>query len=338
MVPARGLGETLRPTRGTRVLPRLRVAEFWESFDDAPVNSLGKIAVVGSGAVGCFYGTRLLGSGQDVHFLVRSDLETVRERGLRIRSEEKEERFHHIQAHASTEQIGRCDLVIIGLKATANAEFERMLRPLLGEKTRWLTLQNGLGSDDALGELFGRERVLGGLCFVCLNRVAPGVVEHYGQGTLSIGALDGAEPSDVVAAFAESGVETKAVANLAEERWRKLVWNIPFNGLSVAGGGITVDTILGDDELMRVTRGLMRETIAAANALGFSLEESYADFQIERSRGMGPYRPSSLIDWEAGRPVEVDAIWAEPLRRARAAGVETPRLEFLTAVLRRVTI
>lgn len=297
-----------------------------------------KIAVVGSGAVGCFYGARLFGAGQDVHFFMRGDLEAVREHGLRIRSEGGEETFRGVRAYATTEEIGVCDLVIIGLKATANGEFERMLRPLLNEKTQLLTLQNGLGSDEALGELFGRERVLGGLCFVCLNRVEPGVIEHYGHGTLSIGALDSADPSEVVAAFSETGIETKAVANLAEERWRKLVWNIPFNGLSIAGGGITVDRILADEELMRVTRGLMLETIAAANALGFSLEESYADFQIERSRGMGAYRPSSLIDWEAGRPVEVDAIWAEPLRRAREAGVEMARLEFLTAVLRQVTV
>lgn len=302
------------------------------------MKSLGKVAVVGSGAIGCFYGARLLGAGQDVHFLMRSDLEVVREQGLRIRSEGDEEAFREVRAYATTAEIGACDLVIIGLKATANEEFERLLRPLVGEKTRLLTLQNGLGSDEALGEFFGRERVLGGLCFVCLNRVEPGVIEHFGHGTLSIGALHSADPGDVVAAFAETGIETKAVANLAEEHWRKLVWNIPFNGLSIAGGGITVNTILADAELMRVTRGLMRETIAAANALGFSLEESYADFQIERSLGMGPYRPSSLIDWEAGRAVEVEAIWAEPLRRAREAGVETPRLEFLTAVLRQVTI
>ncbi len=302
------------------------------------MKSLGKVAVVGSGAIGCFYGARLLGAGQDVHFLMRSDLEVVREQGLRIRSEGDEEAFREVRAYATTAEIGACDLVIIGLKATANEEFERLLRPLVGEKTRLLTLQNGLGSDEALGEFFGRERVLGGLCFVCLNRVEPGVIEHFGHGTLSIGALHSADPGDVVAAFAKTGIETKAVANLAEDRWRKLVWNIPFNGLSIAGGGITVNTILADAELMRVTRGLMRETIAAANALGFSLEESYADFQIERSLGMGPYRPSSLIDWEAGRAVEVKAIWAEPLRRAREAGVETPRLEFLTAVLRQVTI
>lgn len=301
---------------------------------------LGKIGVVGAGAIGCFYGSKLMGAGHEVHFLMRSDLAIVRERGLVIRSGGEEEIFPRVHAHGSCEEIGPCDVVLIGLKATANAEFERLLGPLLGEGTVLLTLQNGLGSDEHMGELFGRERVFGGLCFVCLNRISPGVVEHYGHGTLSIGAFEEPAPEALgrlVAAFQETGIETRAVRDLAAERWRKLVWNVPFNGLSIAAGGVTVEEILGDEELERVTRGLMREVIAAARALGFSLEEEYAEDQIERSRNMGAYRPSSLIDWQAGRPVEVEAIWAEPLRRARKAGVETPRLEMLTQLLRKLS-
>jgi len=301
---------------------------------------MGRIGVIGSGAIGCFYGSKLMEVGHEVHFLMRGDLETVREWGLTIRSGGEERNFSQVHIHPDSESIGPCDLILIGLKATANSEYKRLIEPLLGLDTLLLTLQNGLGSDEALGELFGRERIIGGLCFVCLNRVAPGVVEHFGHGTLSIGALQ-REPHPaverLVAAFGETGIETKAVTDLAAERWRKLVWNVPFNGLSIAAGGLTVEDILRDENLARAARDLMLEVIAAARALGHRIDAEYADFQIERSRPMGPYRPSSLIDWQAGRPVEVDAIWAEPLRRARKAGVETPRLELLTAILRQLS-
>ena len=96
------------------------------------------------------------------------------------------------------------------------------------------------------------------------------------------------------------------------------------------------DVLLADEGLQSQVRGLMAETIAAAGALGHAIPDSFIDFQIERTYPMGPYKPSSLIDWEAGRPVEVEAIWGEPLRQGRAAGAEMPRLSLLYALLKRV--
>ena len=138
------------------------------------------------------------------------------------------------------------------LKTTANADLERLIPPLLHEGTLLLTLQNGLGNEEFLAERWGEERVLGGLCFVCLNRVAPGVIEHYGHGTLSLGEFrrPPAERTRAIGAmFSAAGVETHVVENLVTERWRKLVWNIPFNGLSIATGGLTCDLLLADEGL-----------------------------------------------------------------------------------------
>lgn len=302
--------------------------------------SLGKVAVVGSGAIGSYYGGKLASIGEDVHFLMRSDLEAVRERGILLRSGEDELHLPQVQAAATTAEIGPSDLVLIALKTTSNDSLGDLIPPLLHDGTVLLTLQNGLGAEELLAAQFGAERVMGALCFVCLNRVAPGVIEHYGHGTLSIGEMSGSacdRTHAIAAAFAASGIEAKVVDDLAGERWRKLVWNIPFNGLSIAAGGITVADILADEDLTKLTRGLMNEVIVAATALGHPITPDYADFQIERSRPMGSYKPSSLIDWLAGQAVEVDAIWAEPLRRAEAAGVSTPRLAMLHALLRSLT-
>jgi 2-dehydropantoate 2-reductase len=295
-----------------------------------------RIAVVGSGAIGCYYGAKLAQFGRDLHFLMRGDLEVVRKRGIRIRGKGENIHVPKVQAHASTEEIGACDLVIVAVKATSNAALPALIAPLLGQGTMVLTLQNGLGSEEFLAEHFGSERILGGLPFICLNRTKPGVIEHYDYGRLVIGEF-GRYPQprthEVAWEFKRCGVVCSVVGDLALERWRKLVWNIPFNGLSVAAGGIDTAAILADDGLRRLAVELMDETIAIANHCGHCLPTAAALDQIKRTETMGEYKPSTLIDYLARRPLEIEAIWGEPLRRGQAAGAKTPRLEMLYQLL-----
>jgi len=300
-----------------------------------------RIAVVGSGAIGCYYGGKLAASGHDVHFLMRADLETVRRRGLVIHSVEAPDVvLPHVHAYASTAEIGPADLVIVAVKTTSNKALETLIPPLLHAGTALVTLQNGLGNEAFLAERFGEERVMGALCFVCLNRTAPGVIEHFGHGTISIGEYK-EKPKPRTQAFVEAlcqaGIDAVAVENLIAERWRKLVWNVPFNGLSIAAGNVTTDRILADPGLAELARGLMREVIAIAAARGHDIPVSFMDFQIERTREMGPYAPSSLLDYRAGLPVEVESIWGEPFREACEAGLNTGRLEALYYLLKGLT-
>jgi len=298
-----------------------------------------RIAVVGAGAIGGYYGAKLAYYGRDVHFLMRGDLTEIRRFGIRIRSKGENLRLAKVNHYASTEEIGPCDLVLVALKATSNSDLTTLIPPLLHEKTMLLSLQNGFGNEEFLAERFGAERVLGGLCFICLNRVSRGVIEHYGQGRLSIGEYSGGpkpRTHDVIWEFKRCGVACSVVENLALERWRKLVWNIPFNGLSVIGGGIDTAAILADDHLRALTLALMEEVIAAANRCGFALPPTTASDQIERTKTLGAYKPSTLIDFKAGRPLEIEAIWGEPLRRAQAAGASTPHLEELYAELKQL--
>jgi 2-dehydropantoate 2-reductase len=127
-----------------------------------------------------------------------------------------------------------------------------------------------------------------------------------------------------------------AVENLAGERWRKLLWNIPFNGLSIAARA-NVAEVLGDDGLRSLARSLMDEGLDAARRLGHDIPDEFADWQITRSHSMGPYRSSSMIDFDAGRPVEVAAIWGEPLRQGTAAGASMPKLDALHKIIAHLT-
>src|SRR3954447_22051512 len=195
-----------------------------------------KIAIVGCGALGSYYGAKLCRAGQEVHFLLRSDYEVVRRKGVFIRSPEGD--FHvNPKCARSPEQIGTADLVVIALKATANAEFRRLLPALVGPKTAVLTLQNGLGNEECLAAQFAPEQIMGGLCFVCLNRLEPGFIHHIDHGRVVIGEFQRwPEPRthDIASMFRNAGVPCKVADNLAAARWEKLVWNIPFNGLGVA--------------------------------------------------------------------------------------------------------
>jgi len=303
-----------------------------------------KLAIVGSGALGGYYGARLARAGENVHFLLRSDLAAVRARGLTISLPPPDASFHlapaQLHTAATPEEIGPCDLVIVALKTTANASFRQLITPLLHAGTAILTLQNGLGSDEQLAAAFGAERTHGALCYICVNRTAPGEISCTSTGTISFGEYQRPATDRIRAIakkFTRAGIKASVHDNLAELRWRKLIWNVPFNGLAIAAGGITTDKIMADPALETEARALMREIAAAAAAHGFPIPDSFIEKQIETTRPLGPYKPSSLIDYLARREVEVDTIWGEPLRRARAKNVPTPRLALLHALLRALT-
>jgi 2-dehydropantoate 2-reductase len=298
-----------------------------------------RIAVVGSGAIGSYYGGKLASAGGDVHFLMRGDLSVLREKGLHIVGEEEDVHLAHVNCYNATAEIGPSDLVLVAVKTTSNADLPELIRPLLHEHTALLTLQNGLGNEEFLAGHFGAERVMGGLCFICLTRKSRTTVRRADYGHLSLGEFNRhplGRTKEIANLFKAAGIHCNVVENLALERWRKLVWNIPFNGLSVLAGGIDTAAILGDKELHRTTRAVMEEVIEAANRCGYPLERSAAADQIGRTETIGAYRPSTLLDFKAGRPLEIEAIWGEPLRRAEAAGAKTPRLETLYGLLKAV--
>ena len=305
------------------------------------VNGRPRLVVIGAGAIGLYYGAKIARAGGDVHFLLRSDLAVVQRNGITIRGLDEDFSLPRVNSYTRTADVGVCDIVLISVKTTSNADLLALLPHVIGEHTLLVTLQNGLGNEEFLAGHFGAHRILGGLCFVCLIRVAPGVVESYDSGHVRLGAFDpeGANRIALVAdQFKTAGLSCSETNDLATERWRKLVWNIPFNGLAVTACGLDTEQILADHNLRAQTRALMREVVDAAKACGHALDEAVIEQQIARTETMGPYKPSTLLDFEAGRPLELDAIWGEPLRRANAAGAHAPRMEELYRQLRHLNI
>ena len=313
-----------------------------------------KIAIVGCGAVGIYYGGKLCQTGRNVHFLLRSDYEVVREHGVQIQSLNGD--FHVRPAAAqSPGEIGPCDLVIVALKSTANHCLGELLTPLVRKHTALLTLQNGLGNETELAELFPTQPIFGGMCFVCLNRIAPGVVQHLAHGKVVM-ARHGGSPDELTTEIADlirsTGIPVDVSTDLEKAHWEKLVWNIPFNGLGVAGAAgldatlagqlktdqpigpcLATDALLDNGPWEQLVTELMDEVIASGCALGHDLSPGLGEHQRNRTRVMKTYLSSTLIDFERGLPLELDALFRRPLSRAQAAGVKTPRLAALCDLL-----
>jgi 2-dehydropantoate 2-reductase len=313
-----------------------------------------KIAVVGCGALGSYYGARLLRQGREVSFLLRSDYDIVRRHGVQVQSPTGDFRVHPRCAR-TPQEIGPADLVLIGLKTTANHLFPELLPPLVSDHTAIITLQNGLGNEEALARLFPSGQILGGLCFVCLNRAAPGLIRHIAHGKIVLGEyLRSPQPRTykLAALFEQAQVPCQVTSNLEQAHWEKLVWNIPFNGLGVAasaswkdyleapidqiqvkGSCLSTDQLLSDPRGRKLVFALMHEVIDTARALGLLIPHSLADFQVQQTGRMGAYKPSTLIDFERGFPLELENLFLIPLQRARSGGIPVPHLERLCQVL-----
>lgn len=295
------------------------------------------IAVIGSGAVGAYYGSRLAQSGLDVHFLLRSDYDAVKAHGWQVESP-----VGHFSLqpniHRHTQDMPKADLVLIALKTTSNDQYRPLLTPLLHDSTVLFTLQNGLGSDDLLAYFFGASRVMGGLCYVGINRAPPNVIRHLGNGLIKFGDYIESPGEDstprtrqIARLFTQAKIPVEILPSLKQGRWDKLLWNIPFNGLGAALD-LTADRLIDNPAGLALVKQLMTEVWQAAHADGCTWPitlEDMVERQLTVTRNLPGYRTSMQIDRQENRPLELEAILGHPLRLGESLGVSMPTLSWL---------
>ncbi len=307
------------------------------------------IAIIGSGALGLYYGALLEKhapqTGARVHFLARSDYAHIKTHGLVIHSKDGDYALPDVRVYDAPEKIGAVDLVLIGLKTTASHAYEKIIAPVFHNKrTRILSLQNGIGNEDALAELFGAEGIVGGAAFLCSNRVAPGEIDHMDYGHIQISPYRASESSrrdcaQIAELFRSSGVDCAVIENYYEMRWRKQTWNVPFNGLCTLHD-LSTDQILAVPELVQRVRRLMGETIELGRRISATLAPelkydvdsvTFIENQLAKTATMGAYQPSMLVDARHGRELEIAGIFGACLeQRDRHAPVtEIPEIEAL---------
>lgn len=294
-----------------------------------------KYAVIGTGAIGGYYGAKLAKACHDVHFLLHSDYEYVKQHGLQVDSCDGSFHIDKPNIYNTPIDMPKADVVFVCLKSTNNHLLAQLLPPLLHDETLVVVIQNGLGVEADIQQMFPDVSLAAGLAFICSAKTQPGLVNHQCYGYINIGNYSCPRTeiiSKVVDDFNQAGVDAHEV-EYNEARWKKAVWNMPFNGMTVALDTQT-DILLRNPATMRLIRTQMLEVIHAAQACGVSnIDESFADKMIDNTLNMTPYSPSMKLDYDFHRPMEINYIYTQPLRLAREAGCPMPQLEMLEAEL-----
>lgn len=295
-----------------------------------------KYAIIGTGAVGGYYGGRLANAGHDVHFLLHSDYEYVRENGFHVESCNGSFHLPSPNVYRSVHDMPQADVVIVALKTTRNALLAELLPPLLHPQTLVLLIQNGIGLEPDVQKMFPSLWLAAGLAFICSAKTGPGQVSHQCYGHINIGNYscpDAHIMEQLIADFNASGIKAAEV-EYHEARWKKAVWNMPFNGMTVVMDAQT-DKLLQNPSTMALIRRQMLEVIGAARALGVqNIDESFADRMIQNTLDMVPYSPSMKLDHDFHRPMEIDYLYSRAIAEAHKAGFAMPCLEMLEAQLR----
>lgn len=290
--------------------------------------------VIGTGAIGGYYGGKLMKAGRQVHFLLHSDYEYVKEHGLQIDSCDGDFHLDDVKAYNDTKQMPKADVVLVGLKSINNHLLKDMLTPIIDSQTTVVLIQNGIGLEADLQAEFPDLQIVAGLAFICSGKVGPGRISHQCYGSINLGNYSCPEERfhQILTDFQEAGIEAAEVPYL-EARWKKAVWNMPFNGMTVALNTST-DKLLKNPSTRQLIYDQMMEVIGAANALGISaLTSEFADKMMEMTDAMVPYSPSMKLDFDNHRRMEIPYLYTRPVAEAKKVGFDMPKLAMLEAEL-----
>lgn len=289
-----------------------------------------KYAVIGMGAVGGYYGSRLALAGHDVHFLLRSDYEHVRAHGFEVVSVLGDYRLDHPNVFLSSSQMPVCDVVFVAMKTTSNHLLPELLRPILGPDTLVVLLQNGIGVEAELQRQLPNLQIAAGIVFINCVKSGPGRLLHRGYGHVTLADYSCRQPgllSRVAADFSASGVRAE-VADYLHARWKKNILNMATNGMTVVHNCLC-DALISNPDTCGEVRALMLEGIRAAQACGASgITDDLADKMLATT-ATTHFATSMKYDYDHHLPMEVEYIYSRPIQEAESHGLSLPHLRRL---------
>ncbi|MCC5952261.1 MAG: 2-dehydropantoate 2-reductase [Acidimicrobiia bacterium] len=288
--------------------------------------------VIGVGGVGGYYGARLAASGLPVRWVARSDVEHLRRHGLQVVSPRGDLRLTDLEVYGSDDHVPPSEVVIVATKTGTNEALAERVVSLVADRGILVVLQNGLEVEAPFAAAAANRpsvRILGAMSFICAHKAADGEVHHLDYEAVTVGAYDPSgtpqgvtdEVASVVADLRGAGLPTEPLEDLWEGRWRKLCWNVPFNGLSVLLDATTAEMV-GDPSCREVVVTLMEEVVAAAEAAGHPVAADTVATMLRNTERMTPYAPSMKLDFEARRPLELEAIYRTPIEVAAGVGAD----------------
>jgi 2-dehydropantoate 2-reductase len=299
-----------------------------------------RILVVGTGAIGGFYGGKLAQAGASVTTLCRSDYELVKSKGIAVTSTLGNFHFTPEKVIRDLGEYGPPpDYILVGLKVLPEIDTAAVIKEVVGAETAIVLLQNGVEIEEPVARVFPDNEIISGLAFICATRTSPGHIDHTDFGRVVIGrypAGKSVKAEELARLFNEAGLKCEVTEDAVTARWRKLVWNAPFNPISVLAGGADTKTMVENPESLELARQVMEEVCQIAEAVGHPLPVGVVQENIEGTRRMSPYKSSMLVDFEAGRPMEVEAILGNGIRAAKRHNLAVPHMESLYGLLKLV--
>jgi 2-dehydropantoate 2-reductase len=304
-----------------------------------PENNPVRILVIGTGAVGGFYGSRLEMAGAEVSTVHRSDYETVLKEGIVTDSVDGPMHFMPKQVLRRAEDYRgeKPDYILVCLKSLPQLEIAPFIAPAVGGATTIVLLQNGIEIEPPVQEAFPNNEIISGLAFICVNRVGAGKIRHLCYGQLVIGTYpEGISPRvlELAKLFEDSNTLCRLCDSIVTERWRKLLWNASYNPISVLAGHVNTEQIMSQPETEQLARNLMEEVCAVAASTGHFLPQKAIEKNLEDTRRMEPYKTSMLLDFESKRPMEIEAILGNIIKMAEKNAIGVTRLKTLYSLLK----
>ena len=298
-----------------------------------------KILIIGTGAIGGFYGALLAKAGADVSVVCRSDYDTVKKQGYSIQSDALGEwTFSPSQiVKTAADYKGPADYIILCTKITPEVNRTLLIQDAVSENTCITFIQNGVEVEQELLAAFPDNEVISGLAFICCNRIQPGVIHHLAYGKLTLGSLNSIsgktdKAQHLSGLINQAGIESIISDNIISGRWLKCLWNVSFNPLSVLSGGLSTQEILNAQE--KFVRTIMQEVCNIADACGYPLPRNSININIQNTYAMPPYKTSMLLDYEKHQPMEIEAILGNTVRAAQREQVACPTIDALYALMK----
>ena len=289
-----------------------------------------KIAMMGSGGVGGFFGGRLAKAGYDVSFIARgAHLAAMREHGLAIENEAQGD-IHVPKVHATDDpaSLGLVDLVILSVKLWDTESAAKSILPIVGPKTGVLSLQNGVIKDEILRRVLPGSAVMGGVGYVATHISRPGVIHQVGtMQRIIVGEYDGhaSERAKFLhQALVKSGVSAELSGDVRRAIWEKYVFLVGLSATTAAMHS-TIGPIRSNPRTRAFLLALMREVVAVGRAHGVALPEDYAEARLEFADGLPADMTSSMAhDLERGNPLEVNWLSGGVVKLGSEKGIATP--------------
>jgi len=296
------------------------------------------LLTIGTGALGGYYSGILQKGGVELTMLCRSDYQTIKEQGVKVKSWKGDFSYRPTNVIQSTSELATYpDYIAVFLKVLPEIDLPKIIQAAVGPKTTILLVQNGTQIEDPIQAAFPNNQIIGAIAFICCQRQAPGLIDHQDFGHLKIGTFPNQITPETKALqqfFQKGGEECEITKNIVAARWEKLVWNAPFNSISAILGGVDTKFILSDPECYRLCQNIMQDVINLAKADDNEIPQSLISKLLAYTEKMVPYQTSMALDFLAKRPLEVEAILGNALRRARELKIQTPYLESTYALLR----